>query len=61
MGLHERNARCIGQDQALFDEFMRRKAESFSQCKHPLAGTGHRAALIGRLVAKQMAKEVRGG
>ena len=50
-------ARCIGEDPMLLDEFVRRKAEVFFQCRHPLAGTGHRSALIGRLVAEQMAKE----
>lgn len=50
---------CIGEDPVLFDEFMRRKAEVFLQCKHPLAGTGHRSALVGRLIAEQMAKEHR--
>lgn len=53
------NACCIGEDPVLFDEFMRRKAEVFLQCKHPLAGTGHRSALVGRMVAEQMAKERR--
>ena len=45
-------------DRAALAEFVRRKAEVFAQCTHPLAGTGHRSALLGRLVWKQMDAEL---